>query len=219
MFLRYINTLCMWFWEVRFMFALIPYFCLWVSVVWHSCSMWVIVNGWLLQWVQVDGVAFLILCSCDSLVWPVHKSVIIIPSFLVLKFDVCWWKSWILLCNWVLLVVFHVSFHSFFATLLQWIIWSSQGIGRWLRLLVSEGTVASFAAASAFSFPSIPWRAGKQMTVAFVLVVFSSWMGDISWFSWSNDFVRDFVTLMESAYMMIWVSLFECAYLIASRMA
>ena len=43
-----------------------------------------------------------------------------------------------------------------FATFLQWFIRSSQGIGKWLRLLVSKGTVASFAAASAFSFPSIP---------------------------------------------------------------
>ena len=75
----------------------------------------------------------------------------------------------------MLLVVFHVLFHSFFVIFLQWIIWSSQGIGRWLSLLVSEGTVASFAAASAFSFPSIPWSAGIQMTVAFVL----GWL----WFS------------------------------------
>ena len=50
------------------MFALIPYFCLWVSVVWHSCSMCVIVNGWLLQRVQVGDVVFLILCSRVSLV-------------------------------------------------------------------------------------------------------------------------------------------------------
>ena len=150
MFLRYFNTLCTSFWEVRFMFALILYFCLWVSVVWHSCSMWVIVNGWLLQWVQVGGVVFLILCSCVSLVWPVLRRVVIIPSFLLLNFGVCWWKSWILLCSWVLLVVFHVLFHSFFATFLQWIIWSSQGIGRWLPLLVSGGTVASFATTSTF---------------------------------------------------------------------
>ena len=68
------------FWEVRFMFALIPYFCLWVSVVWHSCSMCVIVNGWLLQWVQVGGAVFSILCSCVSLVW-----FVIIPSFLLFQ--------------------------------------------------------------------------------------------------------------------------------------
>ena len=142
MFFRYFNTLCMSFWEVRFMFALIPYFCLWVSVVWHSCSMWVIVNRWLLQRVQVGGVVFLILCSCVSLVWPILRRVIIIPSFL-LNFGVCWWKSWILLCSWVLFhVVFHVLFHSLFATFfLQWIIWSLQGIGRCLPLLVSGGTV------------------------------------------------------------------------------
>ena len=84
----------------------------------------------------------------------VFRRVIITSSFLLLKFDVCWPKFWI---RWLLLVVFHfVLFHSFFATLLQWIIWSSQGIGRWLRLLVSEATVASFAAASTFSFPSVP---------------------------------------------------------------
>ena len=100
----------------------------------------------LLQWVQVVGAVFLILCSCVSLVWPVLRRVIIIPSFLLLKFGVCWWKPWILLCSWVLLVVFHVLFHSFFCYFFQWIIGSSQGIGRWLRLLVSEGTVASFAA-------------------------------------------------------------------------
>ena len=32
-----------------FVFALIPYFCLWVSVVWHSCSIMVIAmsgGGW-----------------------------------------------------------------------------------------------------------------------------------------------------------------------------
>ena len=40
------------------MFALIPYFCLWVSVVWHLCSMWIIVSRWLLQRVQVGGVVF-----------------------------------------------------------------------------------------------------------------------------------------------------------------
>ena len=111
------------FWEVRFMFALIPYFCLWVSVVWHSCSMWVIVNGWLLQWVHVGGVVFSILCSRVSLVWPVLSRVIIILSLPLLKFGVCWWKSWILLCSWVLLIIFHVLFHSFFATFLQWIIY------------------------------------------------------------------------------------------------
>ena len=106
------------FWEVRFMFALIPYFCLWVSVAWHSCSMWIIVNRWSLQWVQVGGVVFLTLCSCVSLVWPVLGLIllIIISSFLLLKFGVCWWKSWILLCSWVLLVVFHLLFHSFFTT-------------------------------------------------------------------------------------------------------
>ena len=43
-----------------------------------------------------------------------------------------------------------------FATFLQWIIRSLQEIGKWLRLSVSKGTVVSFAAASAFSFPSIP---------------------------------------------------------------
>ncbi|KAF3430640.1 hypothetical protein E2986_13125 [Frieseomelitta varia] len=31
--------LCVTTREVRFMFALIPYFCLWVSVVWHSCML------------------------------------------------------------------------------------------------------------------------------------------------------------------------------------
>ena len=139
MFLRYFDTLCTSFSEVWFMFASIPYFCRWVSVVWHSCSTWVIVNGWLLQRVQLGGVVFLILRSRVSLVWPALRRVIITPSFLLLKFGVCWWKSWILLCSWVLLVVFHVLFHSFFATFFsQWIIWSSRWIGRWLRLLVRE---------------------------------------------------------------------------------
>ena len=82
----------------------------------------VIVNGWSLQWVQVSGINFSILCSRVSLAWgQVLGRVVIIPSFLLLNFGVCWWKSWILLCGWVLLVVFHVLFHSFFVTLLQWI--------------------------------------------------------------------------------------------------
>ena len=102
------------FCEVRFMFALIPYFCLLVSVVWHSCSMWVIVNGWLLQWVQVGGAVFKFFVHVS---WydRVLRRVIISPPFLLLKFGVCWWKYWILLCSWVLLVVFHVLFHSSFA--------------------------------------------------------------------------------------------------------
>ena len=64
------------------MFALIPCLCLWVSVVWHSCSM----HGYC-------NVVFLILCSCVRLVRPVLRRV---PSFLLLNFGVCWWKSWIL---------------------------------------------------------------------------------------------------------------------------
>ena len=80
----------------KFMFALIPYFCLWVSVVWHSCSMWVIVSG----------VVFQILCSCVSFVRSVLRRVIIIPSFLLLKFGVCWLKVLNTLCNWMLLVVY-----------------------------------------------------------------------------------------------------------------
>ena len=64
-----------------------------------------------------------------SLVWPALRCVIIIPSFLLL-FDVYWWKSRIFLCNWVLVIVIYVLFHSFFITFLQWIIWSSQRIGR-----------------------------------------------------------------------------------------
>ena len=54
--------------------------------------------------------------------------------------------------GWFLLFSMYCSIH-FLLLFLQWIIWLSQGIGRWLSLLVSEGTVASFAAASAFSFP------------------------------------------------------------------
>ena len=114
-----------------------------------------------MQWLQVRSIVLLILCSCVSLIWSVLKRMIFIASFLFLMFDVCWWKSRILLCNWMLLVVIHVSFHSFFVTLLQWIIWFSQR--RWLRLLVNEETVTSFAATSAFSFPSILWCAGIQM--------------------------------------------------------
>ena len=129
------------------MFALIPYFCLWASVAFVQNGT---VNAWLLQWLQVRGVFFIILCSCVSLIWPVLRCVIIIPSFLLLKFSVCWWKPRILLYSWVRLVVIHVLFRSFFVNFLLWIIWSSHGIGRWLRLLVSEETVASFTAASAF---------------------------------------------------------------------
>ena len=50
----------------------------------------------------------------------------------------------------MLLVVIHVFYYSFAVDYLFF-----KRIGRWLLLLAGEETVASFAAASAFSFPSI----------------------------------------------------------------